>query len=318
MRWLMTNNRKCLFCYEPVFEPELIYHPKCSKKILDSKVPPEIDFNLGDIEELALKYLGKNLSVTGVQPKMSLETERIGKNRLRLTVVELWGSYIFKPPFEKYHDLPQNEDLTMHLAEVAGIKTARHSLIPLKSGELAYISKRFDRQNGIKLCLEDMAQLTEVLTNRKYKGSYEKIGKIIAKYSDFPGNDLVSFYELTLFSFLTGNADMHLKNFSLLRSVNNEISLSPGYDLLNTKIVIPEDSEELALTLNEKKSNFRPKDFFTFAESLKIDKNTIIKIHNQFESLKEKFFEMIGKSFMNVEVQEKYKNIILKQMERLW
>ena len=314
----MTNNRKCLFCYEPVLEPELIYHPKCSKEIFDSKVLPEIDFNLGDIEKLALIYLGKNLSVTGVQPKMSLEAERIGKNRLRLTVVGLWGSYIFKPPFEKYHDLPQNEDLTMHLAEVAGIKTARHSLIPLKSGELACISKRFDRQNGIKLCLEDMAQLTEVLTARKYKGSYEKTGKIITKYSDFPGNDLVSFYELTLFSFLTGNADMHLKNFSLLRSVNNEISLSPAYDLVNTKLIITDDPEDLALTLNGKKSNLKLKDFISFADSLSIDRNITHKIHNKFAALQSKFSDMIEKSFLNETDKESYRKIILGQMQKVF
>jgi len=314
----MTDNKKCLFCYEPVVDPELIYHPKCCKKIFDSKLPPEIDFNLGDINEMALRYIGKNLSVTGVQPKMSLETERVGQNKFRLTVVGLWGSYIFKPPFEKYPDLPQNEDLTMHLAEIAGIKTARHSLIPLKSGEFAYISKRFDRQNGIKLGMEDMAQLTEVLTARKYKGSYEKIGKIIAKYSDFPGNDLVSFYELTLFSFLTGNADMHLKNFSLLRSVHNEISLSPAYDLVNTKIVIPDDPEDLALTLNGKKSNLKLKDFISFAGSLNIDRNTVHKIHNKFAALQSKFFEMIEKSFLNEIEKETYRKIIVGQMQKVY
>lgn len=308
----------CLLCYELLTESGLLYHTKCCNKFFGSKVPPEIDFDLDEIEKMALKYLGKNWSLTGVQPKLSLERERVGKNKFRLTITGLWGTYIFKPPFAKYPNMPQNEDITMHLAEIAGLKTAQHALIPLNSGELAYITKRFDRQNGVKLCMEDMAQLTEVLTSRKYKGSYEKIGKIIAKYSDFPGNDLVSFYELVLFSFLTGNADMHLKNFSLLRSINNEITLAPGYDLLNTKIVIPDDPEDLALTLNGKKSNFRPKDFFTFAESLKIDKNTIIKIHNKFESLIDQFFKMIEKSFLKEEEQERYKNIILKQMERVW
>jgi serine/threonine-protein kinase HipA len=252
--------------------------------------------------------------MTGVQPKLSLEGERVGTNKTRLTFVGLWGAYILKPPFAKYPNLPQNEDLTMHLAEIANIKTAEHSLIPLKSGELAYIAKRFDRQNGVKLFMEDMAQLTGVMTERKYRGSHEKIGKIIAKYSDFPGNDLVSFYELTLFSFLIGNADMHLKNFSLLRSVNNEISLSPAYDLVNTKIIIPDDPEDIALTVNGKKSNLKIKDFFRFAESLNIDKNTVVRIHNKFYSLKDKFFEMIGKSFLTEEEQEKYRKTILQQI----
>ncbi len=313
----MNDTKRCLLCYELLTESHLLYHTKCCSKFFGSKIPPEIDFDLDEIEKMALKYLGKNWSMTGVQPKLSLETEKVGKSHFRLTITGLWGTYIFKPPFSKYPNMPQNEDITMHLAEIAGIKTAQHTLIPLKSGELAYIAKRFDRQNGVKLCMEDMAQLTEVLTNRKYKGSYEKIGKIIAKYSDFPGNDLISFYELILFSFLTGNADMHLKNFSLLRSVNNEISLSPAYDLVNTKIIIHDDPEDLALTLNGKKSNLKLKDFILFADSLNIDRNTIHKIHNKFESLKDKFFEMIQKSFLNEEEQESYKNIILRQMERV-
>lgn len=314
----MSDTKRCLLCYELLTESHLLYHTKCCNKFFGSKNPPEIDFDLDEIEKMALKYLGKNWSMTGVQPKLSLETEKVGKSHFRLTITGLWGTYIFKPPFSKYPNMPQNEDITMHLAEIAGIKTAQHTLIPLKSGELAYIAKRFDRQNGVKLCMEDMAQLTEVLTNRKYKGSYEKIGKIIAKYSDFPGNDLISFYELILFSFLTGNADMHLKNFSLLGSVNNEISLSPAYDLVNTKIIIHDDPEDLALTLNGKKSNLKLKDFILFADSLNIDRNTIHKIHNKFESLKDKFFEMIQKSFLNEEEQESYKNIILRQMERVF
>lgn len=313
----MNDTKRCLLCYELLTESHLLYHTKCCSKFFGSKIHPEIDFDLDEIENMALKYLGKNWSMTGVQPKLSLEREKVGKNHFRLTITGLWGTYIFKPPFAKYPNLPQNEDITMHLAEIAGLKTAQHTLIPLKSGELAYIAKRFDRQNGVKLCMEDMAQLTEVLTNRKYKGSYEKIGKIIAKYSDFPGNDLISFYELILFSFLTGNADMHLKNFSLLGSVNNEISLSPAYDLVNTKIIIPDDPEDLALTLNGKKSNLKLKDFILFADSLNIERNTIHKIHNKFESLKDKFFELIHKSFLNEEEQEIYKNIILRQMERV-
>ena len=131
---------------------------------------------------------------------------------------------------ETFQHLPENEDLTMHLAEAFNIPAAMHSLIRLKSGELAYITKRFDRIKKEKLALEDMCQLTETLTNDKYRSSMEKVGKCIEKYSTRPGLDNLIFFETAIFNFLTGNADMHLKNFALLTTKENDIVLSPAYD----------------------------------------------------------------------------------------
>ena len=137
----------------------------------------------------------------------------------------------------------------MHLASIDKIKTAPHSLIRLQSGTLAYITKRIDRKNRGKLAMEDMCQLTERMTEDKYHGRYEQIAKTILKYSSSPGLDIVNFFELVLFSFLTGNADMHLKNFSLLEQVGIGMTFSPAYDLVNTKLVNPADDEKLALNL---------------------------------------------------------------------
>lgn len=140
--------------------------------------------------------------------------------------------------------MPEVEDLTMHLSELIGIKTAGHLLIKLRSGELAYISKRFDRLKSEKLHLEDMAQITEMLTERRYSSPMEKVGKAILKHSDYAGNDVIRFFQLTLFCFITGNADMHLKNFSLLTNLDGKIILSPAYDLLSTKILYKELIEQ--------------------------------------------------------------------------
>lgn len=140
--------------------------------------------------------------------------------------------------------MPEVEDLTMHLSELIGIKTAEHLLIKLRSGELEYISKRFDRLKSEKLHLEDMAQITEMLTERKYSSPMEKVGKAILKHSDYAGNDVIRFFQLTLFCFITGNADMHLKNFSLLTNLDGKIILSPAYDLLSTKILYKELIEQ--------------------------------------------------------------------------
>jgi serine/threonine-protein kinase HipA len=309
--------KKCLYCYLPLKEDEIDFHPGCSKIFFGTENIPEIDFGLNEIDALALKVLGRSVVLTGVQPKLSIELSKEKKGKNRLTIVDLWGNYILKPPFARFPEMPEVEDLTMHLSELLGIKTAKHSLIRLKSGELAYISKRFDRVKSSKLHLEDMAQITEMLTERKYNGSMEKVGKAILKYSDYAGNDAIRFFELTLFCFITGNADMHLKNFSLLKNLDGEITLSPAYDLLSTKILMPEDKEELGLTLNGKKNNLRKKDFDLFAEKLGVTQKTKEVIINKFLSSHQTLDETTDASFLKNETKILYKELIKQRLNRL-
>ena len=158
--------------------------------------------------------------------------------------------------------MPEVEDLTMHLAELAKVNVVPHSLIRFADGELAYITKRIDRTaKGEKLPMEDMCQLSERLTEYKYKGSYEKIAKIIMQYSSVPKLDVINFWEQVVFSWLTGNADMHLKNFSLYSQRKGYYSLTPGYDMISTALLMPEDTEELALTLYGKRRKIKRSDF---------------------------------------------------------
>lgn len=311
-------NNRCLYCYENLDSTGSDYHPKCSRKFFGSDVPPEIDFGLKDIDELAVKVLGKSVSVTGVQPKLSLDLKKEKREKSKLTIVGFWGDYVLKPPFDKYPEMPENEDLTMHLAQLLKLNTAEHSLIKLKSGELAYITKRFDRTKTAKLHVEDMAQLTEVLTERKYFSSMEKVGKTVIKYSDYSGNDALRLFELTLFCYLTGNADMHLKNFSLLRNEEDEIIFAPAYDLLATKLLIPEDKEEIALPINDKKNNLRKSDFDKFASRLEIKKVVTENVYNKVSSSLNLMVSFVDKSFLKEETSSSYKELINSRADNLF
>src|SRR3972149_1150313 len=302
----MKKMNKCLYCYNKLESGEKDFHPVCSKKFFGAQTPPLVDLDLKRIKELAIEALGKSISVPGVQPKLSLDFKGKGGKENRLTIVGLWGRFILKPPFEDYPEMPKIEDLTMHLSEILNIKTAEHSLIKLKSGALAYISKRFDRTKSGKLHTEDMAQLTGTLTENKKRSSMERNGKIILKYSSYPGIDAIRFFELTLLSFITGNSDMHLKNFSLIRDEEDEIMLTPAYDLLSTKLLIPKDKEDLALPLNGKKNNFRKKDFDLFAAQLDINDAALRKIYMKFGDSFSDLNNLISKSFLSKKMKEKY------------
>lgn len=307
----------CLYCYKELSEPEKDFHKKCSKKFFESENIPVLDLSLSEIEGYAVNLLQRSISVTGVQPKLSIDIKKSKNEPSRLTIVGLWGQYILKPPHKDYPEMPEVEDLTMKLAEIVGIKTAEHSLIRMKSGELAYISKRFDRNSKGKLHVEDFAQLLEVMTERKYSSSVEKIGKRILKFSSFPGNDLINLFELVLFCFLTGNSDMHLKNFSLIRDENDDIKLSPAYDLLSTKLLLPKDEEEFAITINGKKSRLQRSDFDKLSSYFGNTDKTTKSIYNNFSKNFNNWEVLINNSFVSDSTKEKYIALIKSRMETI-
>ena len=216
--------------------------------------------------------------------------------------------------------MPEIEHLTMRLAGLFKIDTVPHGLILLKSGETAYITRRTDRlANGEKLHMEDMCQLTERLTEDKYRGSMEQIGKIIRKLSSNPIFDAIRLFEIALFSFLTGNADMHLKNFSLIYPVEGMINLSAAYDMLATRLLIPEkdDPEELALTLNGKKRKFIRNDFHRFAVHLGLNERQIQNVFNRFEKAIPEMEPVINKGFLPQQKADEFKQLIKERAARL-
>lgn len=314
---------RCFYCYKIIDESELTtpagiagYHPKCSRKFYGTPEPPELDLTDDKIKEFAQEIIKTQRSVTGVQPKLSLEISKGENNTRRFTIVGVWGDYILKPQTQQFKNLPENEDLTMRLAEITKIKTVDHALIRLMSGQLAYITKRVDRIKKEKLHMEDMCQLTERLTEQKYKGSYEQITKKIKQYSVNPGLDVVDFYELVLFSFLTGNNDMHLKNFSLLK-INREYSLCPAYDLVTSQLINEEDDEELALTLNGKKKKIHWKDFEVSMIKSGVDPKVIENLFRKFEKMIPKWLKFTEHSFLSEEEKTKYTDLVRLKSKQL-
>lgn len=309
---------KCLYCYKHLADGEVDYHKSCARKIFESTTVPVLPYTRVNIKELAQEIVSASTTVTGVQAKLSLDITRghAGEPQ-RFTIVGLWGRFILKPQTDRFANLPENEDLTMHLAEAAGIKTVPHSLIRFADGELCYITRRVDRtKNGDKIAMEDMCQLSERLTEDKYKGSYERIAKLIKQYSAAPLLDVVNFWEVVVFSWLTGNADMHLKNFSLYRPADNYM-LTPAYDLLSTSIVMPEDEEELAQTLNGKKKKIKRADFEKAMLDSGMDEKAIEKLFKKFAKTLPKWYALIEESFLPKDMIVAYREKLNTMSARL-
>ncbi len=257
----------CLLCYKTLAKTEIDYHAKCVMRIFSTKQIPEINIDEKKLDDYAKKVVGANNAITGVQPKLSLWLEESKKN-IRFTIVDDKSNYIIKPQTETYQSLPENEDVCMHLAAEFGIQTAVHGLVRLQSGRLAYITQRFDRIGTQKLACEDLCQLSESLTDHKYRSSYEKTGKTIKQYSTQSGLDMLHYFQLVVFSFITGNADMHLKNFSMLEYENGTFCLSPAYDLVSTSLVIKNETEQMALSINGRKNKIAKSDFVALGNNL--------------------------------------------------
>lgn len=307
---------RCLFCYKDLKEGQIDYHPACARKFFGTKEAPKLPYIRAQLGDLARKVVRAQTTLTGVQAKLSLDINRGGRNEPdRFTIVGLWGRFILKPQTNSYRALPELEDLTMHLAEAAKISIVPHSLIRFSDGELCYITRRIDRlDDGNKVPMEDMCQLTERLTEYKYKGSYEQIAKAIRRYSSAPQLDVVNFWEVVVFSWLTGNADMHLKNFSLYNPMHDGYTLTPAYDMLATTLVMPEDPEELALTLNGKKRKLRKADFIKSITASGVDEKVIDNMARRFGRVLPKWFELIDRSFLPEDLCRAYKNLILRRM----
>lgn len=307
---------KCLYCYQPLQENQKDFHPQCAKKIFGVQEAPLLEYKYDELDHLAEQVIRAQTSLTGVQPKLSLNfNKHEGTNRL--TIVGLWGDYIFKPQTANYPQLPENEDLTMHLAECAKIKVVPHSLIRLTDGSLGYITKRIDRtKEGKKIDMEDMCQLTLHPTEYKYKGSYEQIAKVMMQYCDMPKLDLTNYMQLLLFCFVTGNNDMHLKNFSLYRP-HKGYQLSPAYDLVNIAIANPNDKEELALSLSGRKTKIELNNFIQSAATMGIEENIVRRLIANMLNALPKWRLLIQASFLDDKLKEKYIELVEERLSLL-
>jgi len=289
------------------------YSDKQLKAIFGKPVRPGIPISLEQISTEAQKLAGK-LSISGVQPKLSV---RLEGNELLPVASD--GQYILKPQTQEFAQLPQNEYLCMQMASLFGLNTAQSILLELADGSPAYLVKRFDRfkkgNRMEKLSCEDIHQVLG--GPDKYAGSHSQIARAIRNYCSFAPLELQRFYELAIFNFAIGNGDAHRKNFSLLTDQKGIVALSPAYDLVSSRLVIPEEAEEMALTLNGKRNRLKRNDFLVFAESMQIEmKYADIKI-GELLALGDKFRDMITDSALTIQLQERFLEIITKRLNRL-
>ncbi len=317
---------KCLCCNKPLresatpYELSVGWHKKCIKSFFGTNVLPELDISKQTLNLLAVESTNKGYTVPGVQKKLSLHLTE--GNKPRLTLVNYPTGYILKPQTEDYANLPEAEYLVMQMAKATGIKTVPFVLIKL-SEQFAYITKRIDRvkqKDGVKmLAMEDFCQLEERLTQDKYKGSYERCAKVITRYSARSGFDLSELFLRLVFSFVVGNSDMHLKNFSLIETQEGscEYVLSDAYDMLPVNVVLPEDNEQFALTMNGKKNNIRKKDFLVFAESCGIPQTVAEKIIKDVVSKEATYLSMCDESYLPQKMKVTLKEIIKARIEVL-
>lgn len=313
--------KKCLYCYKVLEKSNVSdFHGQCSLAFFGTPQAPLLPYSFSQMAELAKNVVERSVAVPGVQPKLSLSllTEALDNGYSgRLTVVgALGGNYIFKPSSEQFHEMPENEHVTMRIAEAFGIRTVPSSLIRLQSGELSYITKRIDRKaNGEKIHMIDMFQVLDAFD--KYKSSMERVGKAVGEYSSNTLLDKLYFFELSVFSFLTGNNDMHLKNFSMIKTGAAKWTLSPAYDLLNVAIVNPDDKEELALTLEGKKKKLKRENFERLGKVLELNDKQVEGVFKRVHKNKYFAIEWIANSFLSDEYKEKYSALLEERYSKL-
>jgi serine/threonine-protein kinase HipA len=295
------------------------YHPKCVKAFYGTEHAPILPYQLSEMEKLAKEAAELSITVPGVQPKLSLgwiKKELENGHEGRLTIVDaLEGSYILKPQNALYPQMPENEHLSMKLAALFKIDIVPVNMIRLASGELCYITRRIDRNpDGSKNHMIDFLQILEL--EDKYKGTMETLGKTIGELSANTLLDKLRFFELTVFNYIIGNNDMHLKNFSMWLS-DQLWTLSPAYDLLNVKIILPKDKEDMALMLGGKKMNFSKESFNRFGEVLKLNEKQINSVFKKLDTWLPKAIQLIDSSFLNNHNKVEYKSIIHQRLNRL-
>ncbi len=305
---------RCPITYEECGQNK--YSPQGLKLLAKSLDEPFIfPYTAQEQLSLAAKYATK-LSIQGVQPKLSV---RLNVPKHCFEVVDSKGTYILKPPHPYFSELPQNEDLTMRLASMIGIETPVHGMVYGEDGTLSYFIKRFDRYgHAKKLPIEDFAQLSNASRKTKYDSSMEKLIPIIDTYCSFPILEKLKLFRITLFCFLVGNDDMHLKNFSLIRRPM-KIELTPAYDLVNSNIVL-ENDEELALPIKGKKSNLKREHLIDYygQERLKLNSVTIQRELDNIQKIYPEWILLINKSFLSITYQKKYVELLNKRFRTLF
>jgi serine/threonine-protein kinase HipA len=286
------------------------YHPACLRRLFGTPMLPIVALSHGEVLAKAQEMAGR-MSISGVQPKLSMS-----RQGARLIPVTGGGQFILKPQTERFPLLPQNENLCMIIAGRMEIDVPSHGLFDLSDGSPAYVVRRFDRtRDGQKRRCEDFLQILG--EDDKYAGSLERIGKKIRELSSVPGLDAQLFFERVLLNFLLGKGDAHLKNFSLLETEDGGLRLSPAYDIVCSKAVIPKEAD-CALTLNGKSDKITRRDFEKLGEALRIPPKVVTAICERFGRGCPVMLEEISHSRLSADLQEKMRRVIEERRQRLF
>lgn len=289
---------------------------KCNPSFFGQKKMPDILITKEQLEKLAADSISMGLTVPGVQKKLSLHLSDEGSSRM--TLIGYSAGYILKPQSDDFSQLPEAEDLAMDIADCTGVNTAPHGLIDL-NGEYAFITKRTDREGGKVYAMEDFCQLSGKQTQDKYKSSYERCAAIIKQYSSLPGYDLSEFFLRLVVCFVTGNSDMHLKNFSLIERVpgSRQYMLSPAYDFLPVNLVMPEDKEETALTLNGKKAGLKRSDFLALAKNIGVNEKAAVRMISSVVKKEKDILDLCESSYLCVDMKTDMSELIRERVSRI-
>jgi serine/threonine-protein kinase HipA len=305
---------RCPITYGPL--PEGATYSQRGLKLLNRNLASlaPLEFTAEQQRQEALNRAGK-MSIQGLQLKLSAAL-RITEGRFE--VVNRGGQYILKPPSLDFPELPENEDLTMRMAAAVGIEVPVHGLLRSVDSSLTYFIKRFDREGRDRLPVEDFAQLSGESRDTKYDSSMEKVAAVIDQFCTFPALERVKLFERTLFSFLVGNEDMHLKNFSLITR-NEKVELAPAYDFLNTTIALKAAKEELALPVKGKKSKLTRNDLLNYfaRERLQINERVLSDVQSRFAEAMKAWSELLNQSFLSADAKQKYTAILAERRMRM-
>ena len=317
---------RCLCCGKPLTdaaseqERRTQWHNRCVRKFFGTRQLPELDISDATLIRIATESTNRGFTVPGVQKKMSLHLASDGE-KPRLMIVNYPTGYILKPQTEAYAALPEAEYLVMQMAEATGIATVPYALIRQADTDrpLAYITKRIDRvlptgrnKKLQRLAMEDFCQLDYRLTENKYLGSYERCAKIVSQYSVQPGLDRSELFLRVVFSFAVGNSDMHLKNFSLVetKECSGEYVLSRAYDMLPVNVIVPEDQDQMALTVNGKKRNLHRNDFLAFASTSGIADGAARKMIQQVIAMKPVYQKLCEDAYLPAALRDSLISLI--------
>lgn len=302
---------RCLSCAAALPDSADRYHAHCLQQLFGTDTLPQVDVDLARLHTLALAMVGR-ISVSGVQRKLSVQLDGA---RATLQIAVAQGRYLLKPQAGTFPNLPENEWLTQRLAALAGIAVPPAALIALRDGTWAYVVRRFDRlDDGRKLAMEDFCQLAELLPSDKYDGSAERCGKLVQRFASEPLVELLRLYRQLVFTWWVGNGDLHLKNLALLRGDDGRWRLSPAFDQLNTRLVLPDDP--LALPVCGKRDNLRTDTWRELATRLGIGKRAAARVLEELDELLPAATALVADAPLPEAMRQQYSELLAARVPR--